>query len=71
MAVALNVSVTYVASPAAGTKLRAEARRITQTQKTASYEIRVTDSEKAVVATCQALAFRTQKPIPFLDIEKE
>ena len=66
VAVALNVSVTYVKSPAAGTRLRAEAQLISQTKKTASYDIRVVDAENGLVATCQALAFRTGKPIPFL-----
>jgi acyl-CoA thioesterase len=66
VAVALNVSVTYVKSPAAGTRLRAEARMVSRTKKTASYDIRVFDAENELIATCQALAFRTGKPIPFL-----
>ncbi|MBW1777331.1 MAG: PaaI family thioesterase [Deltaproteobacteria bacterium] len=64
--VALNVNVTYVSSPAPGTRLRAEAREVSRTKKTAGYQIMVTDSEKALVATCQALLYRTGKPIPFL-----
>lgn len=66
IAVALNVNVTYVASPVAGSRLRAEARLIAGTRKTANYEIRVTDENDRLVATCQALAYRTGKPIPFL-----
>jgi acyl-CoA thioesterase len=66
VAVALNVSVTYVKSPAAGTRLRAEAKMISRTKKTASYDIRVVDAENELIATCQALAFRTGKPISFL-----
>ena len=66
IAVALNVNVTYIASPEAGDRLRAEARRISQTRKTAGYDIRVTDQNGRLVATCQALAYRTGKPIPFL-----
>jgi acyl-CoA thioesterase len=65
--VALNVSVTYVAGPADRTRLRAEARRIAATRKTASFDIRVTDEDGRLVATCQALAYRTRKPLPFLD----
>ncbi len=65
IAVALNVNVTYVASPEPGNYLTAEAHRISQTRKTASYDIRVTTGED-LVATCQALAYRTGKPIPFL-----
>ena len=67
VAVALNVNVTYVASPESGARLRAEAREINGTKRTASYDIKVTEKEGRLIATCQALAFRTGKPIPFLD----
>jgi len=66
IAVALNVNVTYIASPNDGDHLRAEAKRISQTKKTASYEIRVTNQSGTLIATCQALAYRTGKVIPFL-----
>ena len=66
IAVALNVSVTYVASPEPGATLRAESRRVSQTKKTAGYDIKVTDQNGRLLAICQALAFRTGKPIPFL-----
>jgi acyl-CoA thioesterase len=67
IATALNVNVTYAASPEAGTRLRAEAREVNKTKRTASYDITVTDGEKRLIATCQALAYRTGKPIPFLE----
>jgi acyl-CoA thioesterase len=66
IAVALNVNVTYVSSPEPGLRLQAEARRVSQTRKTASYDIKVTDQNGRIIALCQALAFRTGKPIPFL-----
>mgnify|MGYP001822952918 CR=1 FL=1 len=66
VAVAMNVNVTYVASPETGTKLRAEAREISQTKRTANYEIRVIDGNGQLIAICQALAYRTGKPVPFL-----
>lgn len=66
IAVALNVNVTYVSSPAAGKLLRAEAREVTRTKKTAGYDIKVTEKEGQLIATCQALAYRTGKAIPFL-----
>jgi len=66
VAVALNVNVTYVSSPKPGVVLQAEARQISQTKKTAGYEIKVTDRDGSLIATCQALAYRTGKPIPFL-----
>ncbi len=67
VAVALNVSVTYVASPEPGARLRAEAEQVARTRKTAAYEIRVSEVDGPLIATCQALAYRTGKPIPFLD----
>lgn len=66
VAVALNVNVAYVSSPEDGARLRAEAREISRTKKTAGYAIKVTDQQGRVIATCQALAYRTGKPIPFL-----
>ena len=66
VAVALNVNVTYVSSPKRGLRLRAEANRVSQTKKTASYDIKVTDQNGNLIALCQALAFDTGKPIPFL-----
>jgi len=65
IAVAMNVNVTYVASPEKNTRLRAEANRVSQTKKTAGYDIKITDRNGQLIATCQALAYRTGKPIPF------
>jgi acyl-CoA thioesterase len=66
IAVALNVNVTYVSSPEPGVRLRSVAQKVSQTKKTASYDIRVTDGKDNLIATCSALAYRTGKPIPFL-----
>ena len=66
IAVALNVNVTYVSSPEPGVKLRAESKQNSQTKKTASYDIKVTDRNGNLIAICSALAYRTGKPIPFL-----
>jgi len=64
--VALNVSLNYVASPESGARLRAEAREVSSTRRTASYDIRVSDGDGQLIAVCQALAYRTGKPLPFL-----
>jgi acyl-CoA thioesterase len=66
IAVAINVKVTYVSSPEPGVRLRAEAKRVSQTKKTANYDIKVSDQNGNIIATCSALAYRTGKPIPFL-----
>jgi len=65
--VGLNVSVTYVASPRPGARLRAEAREACRTSQTVTYNILVRDQDGRVMATCQALGFRPGKPLPFLD----
>ena len=69
IAVALNVNITYIASPQPGVVLEAQARRVSQTKKTAVYDIKVTDQDDCLIATCQALAYRTGKPIPFLETD--
>ena len=66
IAVALNINVTYVASPRPDSRLTAEARQTSRTRKTAGYDITVTADAGQLIATCQALAYRTGKPIPFL-----
>jgi len=66
IAVALNVNITYVTSPKPGSRLRAEANRVSETQKTASFDIKITDQDGTIITTCQALAYQTGKPIPFL-----
>jgi acyl-CoA thioesterase len=67
--VALNVSVNFVASPESGARLRAEAREVSSTKRTASYDIRVKDQQGRLIAVCQALAFRTGKPLPFFSAD--
>ena len=66
IAVALNVNVTYVSSPQSGKCLRAEARQVSRTKKTAIFDIKVSEKDGPLIATCQALAYHTGKPIPFL-----
>ena len=66
VSVSLNVSITFLYSPEEKTRLRAEAVEINRTKKTASYDIKAKDQDGRLVATCQALAYRTGKPLPFL-----
>ncbi len=66
MAVALNMSVTYVSAPPPGSRLIAEAKELNKTNKTAVYDIKTWDGENRLVASCQALVYRTGKPLPFL-----
>jgi acyl-CoA thioesterase len=69
VAVALNMNITYISAPPMGTLLRAEAREISLTRRTASYLINVTDSQNQLVATCQALVYRKDEKLPFMEGE--
>lgn len=66
MAVALNMNINYLASPEKGSMLTAEAREINRTKKTAAYEIHATDDTGKLLASCQSLVYRLEKPLPFL-----
>jgi acyl-CoA thioesterase len=67
MAVALNMNINYISSPAKGATLIAEAKEFNRTKKTATYDIRVTDSQNNLIAACQALVYRKDKLLPFLE----
>jgi acyl-CoA thioesterase len=69
VAVALNVSVTYHRSPEKTATLRAESREIHRSKKTATYDIKVTDQNRTLIASCTALAYRKGERLPFLDGE--
>jgi acyl-CoA thioesterase len=66
IAVALNMSITYLSSPPPGSILTAEAREFSRTQKTASYDIKAVDEQNNLIASCQALVYRKGNPLPFL-----
>ena len=67
VAVALNVNVTYHRAPEPESTLRAEAKETHRTRKTASYQILVRDERGRLIASCQALAYRRDDRLPFLE----
>jgi len=67
VAVALNINVSYTASPEPGARLTAEAKEITRSKKIAHYDISVIDDTGRLIASAKTIAFRTGKPIPFFD----
>jgi len=67
VAVALSMNIHYLSSPAKGARLTAEAKEINRTNRTAVYDIRVSDDGNRTVAACQALVYRMDKPLPFLE----
>ncbi len=66
LSVALNLNITYVAPPRLGSKLIAEAREFSLTNKTANYDIKVTDERGDLIASCRALVYRIGTPLSFL-----
>ena len=66
VSVALNMNVTYMKPPRKDTRLTAESRETHRTRRTASYYITVKDDE-GLIAVCQALVYRKDDPIPFLE----
>jgi acyl-CoA thioesterase len=67
VAVALNMNITYMASPSSGAKLTAEAKEFNRTNKTAVYDIKVIDDQGTLIASCQALVYRKGSPLPFIE----
>jgi acyl-CoA thioesterase len=63
LSVALNVSITYVASPSANTILQAGCQEVHKTNRTASYLCEVREKDGKLIATAQALAYRTGKDV--------
>jgi acyl-CoA thioesterase len=66
MAVALNMNINYLASPEKGILLISEAKEINRTKKTAVYNIEVRDEKNKLIASCQSIVYRLEKPLPFL-----
>ena len=54
MAVALNLNITFLSSPAPGSKLIAEAKEFSRTHKTANYDIKVFDDGGRRLTTSSA-----------------
>ncbi len=66
VAVALNMNITYIAPPSPESRLTAEAREISRTQRTAVYDIKLMDDQNHLIASCEALVYRKGVPLPFL-----
>ena len=61
-AVALSVTIQFLAAAAPGARLTAEARAERQGRQAGFYVMTVTDEEGRVVASCQAVALRPREP---------
>jgi acyl-CoA thioesterase len=66
VAVALSMTINYHEPPSLQARVIAEAKELARTKRTAHYDIRVYDSKDRLIASCTALAYRKQEPLPFL-----
>lgn len=71
VAVALNMNITYTAPAPPGARLRAEAWEVSLTPRTGTYDIKVTDENKTLIALCHALVYRKKASLPFLEKNDE
>ena len=62
-AVALEMTVYYLATVGVGVTLYAEAREEKLGRRTALYHIRVTDADGRLIAACQGLVYRRDRPL--------
>jgi acyl-CoA thioesterase len=67
LAIGLNMNISYLATPVKSSYLTAEAKELNKTRKTATYDIRVTDGQGNFIAVCQALVYRKDQKLPFLE----
>jgi acyl-CoA thioesterase len=67
VAVALNMNITYISPPSPESRLIAEAREFSRTQRTAVYDIKLFDHQNNLLASCEALVYRKGIPLPFLN----
>jgi acyl-CoA thioesterase len=67
VAVALNMSISYIKAPAPGDTLKAAAKEISRSFKIANYDIKVTNNSDDLIASCQATVYRKKDKLPFLD----
>ena len=65
LAVALNMTVHYVAPATPGSRLIAEAREISATRRTANYDIKVRDEDERLIAFSTAVVYPEGHPPSF------
>ena len=70
VAVALSMTINYHNPPHGKSFLRAESKEIHCSEKTATYEITVTDEKNRLIASCLALAYRKGNTLPFFEKEE-
>ncbi len=63
VAVALNMNITFLSPTKEGDELVSEAKEVKRAKRTATYHIEVRNQDGELVALCQALVYRKDKPL--------
>ena len=63
----VNNPITYFKAPELGGTLTAVAKEINLTRRTGTYAIETRDEKGQLIANCQALVYRKDSPLPFLE----
>jgi acyl-CoA thioesterase len=73
IALALNMNITFIKPPQINSTLTAEAKEESRGKRTATYHIEVHQNDgdgDQIIAVCQALVYRKDKNLPFLEKDK-
>ena len=63
--IALNVTVSYMKAPDDGDILQAEAKLVNRSRRISHFLIEVRNAAGDLLASCQAMAYRRDDPLPF------
>jgi acyl-CoA thioesterase len=70
IALALNMNITFIKPPQINSTLIAEAKEESRSKHTATYHIEIhqrVENKDQIIAVCQALVYRKDKNLPFLE----
>jgi len=67
ISVALSMNIFYVKPPSIGDILCAEAKEMSKTKRIGNYDIKVRNNKGDLIATCQAMVYRKEEKLPFLN----
>jgi len=66
VAVALSMSINFLAGVPEGSTIIAEAREVSRSNRISTYQIEIKGEDGKLVANCQAMAYRKKDKLPFL-----
>ena len=67
VALALNMNISYLKTPSVGDILYAEAKEIAKSNRVGNYNIEVKNNRDELIAVCQAMVYRKNDKLPFVE----